>query len=168
MDTTNKLAGIKAMRIEALHRLFATRIVAGRETGSGAGAIFYCPETERFLLVLRSPDSDEPNTWCGLGGGIEQGETPDEAVRREASEEAGFDEQEPCDLYYIGIQKSPDFVFHNFLASVDEEFKPRLNAEHTDWQWVSWTHFPENMHPQMMKALNSEAGQRVLNKYTKQ
>lgn len=142
------------------------RIFAGRETGSGAGALFYAQDTGNFLLVLRSAEGDEPNTWCGLGGGIEEGEKPDEAVRRESWEEAKFPEEAPCDLRYIGCHEQPDFRFHNYLGLVPEEFTPVLNEEHTDHQWCSWDKFPKNMHPKMMEALGTEMGQRLLSQHT--
>lgn len=138
---------------------------AGRETGQGAGMIVYCDETGRFLLVKRSPTCDYPGTWCGLGGGVEDGEGLSEAVRREAFEEAQFPEDAPCDLHYIGCQESPGFEFHNYLGVVPEEFDPVLNNEHTEHQWCEWSDFPEEMHPCMMDALNSDEGQAVLEKH---
>lgn len=144
----------------------AARIYAGRETGQGAGALFYCDDTGRFLLVKRSEAGDYPGTWCGLGGGIEKGETPEEAVRREAYEEAQFPEDAPCDLRYIGCQESPDFKFHNYLGIVPEEFEPILNEEHTDHQWTSWNEFPKEMHPCMMEAFATNMGQKILEQHT--
>lgn len=144
----------------------ATRLRAGRETGQGAGALFYCEPTGRFLLVQRSDTCDQPGTWCGLGGGIEEGESPDEAVRREAWEEAQFPEDAVCDLRYVGCQEQPDFRFHNYLGVVPEEFEPILNHEHTDHQWVNWDDFPDNMHPKMMEAFGTDDGQQVLRDHT--
>lgn len=143
-----------------------TRLRAGRETGQGAGALFYAEDTGRFLLVKRSEVCDYPGTWCGLGGGVEPGEALDEAVRREAREEAQFPEDAPCDLHYIGVQKSPDFEFHNYLAVLPEEFDPVLNHEHTDYQWCHWEDFPDAMHPCMMDALNSRGGLLALINHT--
>lgn len=142
------------------------KIKAGRETGKGAGMICYCPATGRFLLMKRSTECDYPRTWCGLGGGVEEGEDLDEAVRREAYEEAGFPIDKPCDLKYIGCQKQPGFEFHNYLGLVNEEFEPQLNDEHTDYQWSEWENFPDKMHPLMMGALGSERGQQILNQHT--
>ena len=44
---------------------------------------------EKFLLQLRDniPTILAPNHWALLGGGIEQGESPEEAVKREINEE---------------------------------------------------------------------------------
>lgn len=154
------------IKIEASKRLLTTiRINAGRETGQGAGMLPYCEDTGRFLLVKRSDTCDQPGTWCGLGGGIEDGESPDEAVRREAWEEAQFPEESPCNLQYLGCQEQPDFRFHNYLGLVQEEFTPVLNHEHTDHQWVEWENFPEEMHPKMMEAFDTDEGRRLLNQH---
>lgn len=48
---------------------------------------------DRILLLRRS--GDDPigaDTWEGVGGNIERGETPEEALRREIREEAGLTE----------------------------------------------------------------------------
>lgn len=155
------------MKIEA-----ATRLKAGRETGEGAGAIFYCPETENFLILKRSDEGDAGGTWCGLGGGRDNDDSgkPEplhETVRREAWEEAQFDRRAACELRYIGCLKHPDgFKFHNYLGIVPEEFTPVLNEEHSDYQWCRWNGFPKEMHPGMMAVLNSPDGRQVLEEHT--
>ena len=44
----------------------------------------------RVLLARGSATSEFPGTWTLPGGGVEQGEHPDDAVRREFAEETGF------------------------------------------------------------------------------
>jgi 8-oxo-dGTP pyrophosphatase MutT (NUDIX family) len=144
------------LRIQAVARLRA-----GRETGRGAGAVFYCPATGRFLLVKRSDRGDDPGTWCCLGGGVDDDDPSFEhTVLREAQEEAGFSGE--CDLHFMYVCEQPDFSFYNYCAVVPEEFKPRLNDEHTEYQWVAREDFPEPMHEGFMEALNSDSGQSVL------
>ncbi len=144
------------------------RLNAGRETGEGAGGLYYCPDSENFLIMLLSDD----DTWCGLGGGRDridgQGFEPLETtVKREAFEEAGLDMDTPVRLIPVGIKHHPDgFKFHNYLALIEEEFLPVINDEHKSFQWVPYKDFPKNMHPGMMEVFHTPEGQRVLQQYT--
>lgn len=156
------------MKINACARL---RISAGRETGEGAGALFLCTSTGRYLLCKRSDDGDAPGLWCGLGGGRDRMENGDfeplqHTVRREAFEEAGFPMDAPADLHFVDESNTDGFKFTNFLCLVDREFTPTLNDEHTDYAWKKWTDFPEDqMHPQMMKAFDTRLGRLLRRKY---
>lgn len=144
-----------------------TRLKAGRETGSGAGFLPYCPATNRFFLMQRSNTGDEGGTYCGPGGGVEEGESPDEAARREASEECGFPEDAPCNLHYMGCIKSPDFEFHNFLGVVPSEFEPTLNHEHVSGDWYTKEEMAElDMHPGLLEAMEGPEGKALMDRMT--
>lgn len=43
----------------------------------------------RFLMIRRADGVIAPGRWCFVGGGIDLGETPAEAARREFREEVG-------------------------------------------------------------------------------
>lgn len=45
----------------------------------------------RFLMIQRSQQVRAPGKWCFPGGGIEPGETPEQAIVREFQEELGVD-----------------------------------------------------------------------------
>jgi 8-oxo-dGTP pyrophosphatase MutT (NUDIX family) len=49
------------------------------------------------LLLLFDPDPDRGGYWYPPGGRIEDGESPEEAARRELAEEVGLDVAEVCD-----------------------------------------------------------------------
>lgn len=143
------------------------RLLAGRETGEGAGALFYCSDTERFLLMLRGDDGDDGNLWCGLGGGRDDMEDIEHTVRREAFEEAGLDMDAEYELHHVGSKHYEDgFKFTNYLAVIPEEFLPIINEEHKSFQWVPFHEFPKEMHPGMMSVFQSPDGQRVLRQHT--
>jgi len=58
---------------------------------SAALIILYDSE-KRILLQHRSTDADRlPGYWAFFGGGIEEGETPEDAVRRETLEELKYE-----------------------------------------------------------------------------
>jgi 8-oxo-dGTP pyrophosphatase MutT (NUDIX family) len=154
------------MKIQALQRL-----MAGRETGEGAGALFYCLDTENFLILLRADDGDDGNVWCCLGGGRDNvngvPEDLETTVRREAFEEAGLPMDHPMELIHVGTKYYEDgFRFHNYLGLVKEEFLPIINEEHKSFQWVPWHEFPKEMHRGMMSVFNSPEGQAALKHYT--
>jgi 8-oxo-dGTP diphosphatase len=50
-------------------------------------------DDRRLLMHLRDdfPHIDHPGTWAGFGGATEDGETADEAIRREVLEETGIE-----------------------------------------------------------------------------
>lgn len=94
-----------------------------------AGILFECGP--RILLVHR----DDGLGWGFPGGGIEEGETPEEAARRETYEEIGLRYTRP--LLFWHVQEFAGIGFATFVADVDEQFIPRLNWEHDDYRWAT-------------------------------
>ena len=117
-------------------------------TQVGSGVMFVARDTGRMLFVKRSAECDSPGTWCGLGGGVEVGETIDQGCKREVFEEAGF--SSPFKLLPMYKDVQGDYVFHNHMAFIPKEFTPKLNHEHTDYMW---THqIPEPCHAGLLRA----------------
>ena len=110
----------------------------------GAGIILYCPETDKFLLGLRSQQVNEPGQWGTFGGKIEDGEDPKEAAIRETREE--IDYHGPISLRLLRIFKNANFEFYNYFGTVPREFKPRLDWENSDARWFRLDEFPKNLH----------------------
>jgi len=107
------------------------------------GVLFYCTKTKRFLLLHRSQYVYEPNTWGIVSGKLDDGENVEEAVKREAKEETGY---EVSNLFSSYVFKNHNFAFYNFISFVDEEFVPVLNWENQDYKWVKLEEFPDNLH----------------------
>ncbi|MCR4632407.1 MAG: 8-oxo-dGTP diphosphatase [Treponema sp.] len=57
-----------------------------------------------YLMLHRTKKENDYNhdKWIGIGGKFENGESPEDCVRREVFEETGL-EIAPCDLEYCGI-----------------------------------------------------------------
>jgi ADP-ribose pyrophosphatase YjhB (NUDIX family) len=117
----------------------------------GAGVMLQAPGN-RFLVLRRSQESDHPGTYCFPGGGVEEGETYEDAARRELHEETGFDYQGPL----AQVDDRDGFV--TFRAELPEEFDPELNDEHTEARWIEpGEHDAEPLHPGVRATL-SEMG----------
>jgi 8-oxo-dGTP diphosphatase len=81
------------------------------------GAYGVCRDDAGRVLLARNSDLSEfPGRWTLPGGGVEQGEHPDDAVVREFEEETGFE------VRLDGLR----------LVTADVERLPNGNLEHTD------------------------------------
>jgi len=118
-----------------------------------AAGILFCTPDRKILLLKRSGEGDHAREWALAGGGIEEGETPEQAALRELSEE--------CGMKYEG-ELSP--IFHTDDGNVDyttfvahvEEFTPKLNDEHTAFMWCDADDIPNKTHPGVKALLDSE------------
>lgn len=93
---------------------------------NGAKAFIKNKKTGKFLFILRDniPTIPYPNCWSIVGGGIEEGETPLEALKREIKEEID------AKVYNIKFirERAIKFQFKNETKSV----KGYLFVAHTD------------------------------------
>lgn len=113
-----------------------------------AGIAFF--HDGRVFLGKRGPNGDAPGTWAFPGGKIEQGESAEQAARRELYEEMGVEYRGR--LRKLGTT-SDGFV--TFGASMDHKSRPyvehlwirRVGDEHTDTGWFDFDKLPEPLHP---------------------
>lgn len=100
-----------------------------------AGIMIVCDKSgaEKVLLIRRA-EGDHVGDWCFPGGGVEEGETAEEAALRETNEEIGpaaFDNP----VFWTRTTKyGVDFT--TFIARAKNEFIPKLNHEHSAWMWA--------------------------------
>lgn len=100
-----------------------------------AAGICFLTGDGRVLLMRRAGDPQR-GTWAYPGGKIEDGETAEQAARREVREECGYDYTGP--LMPLGVNARG---FQGFAAQV-EPFAPELNDEHDAAQWASFDKLP--------------------------
>jgi 8-oxo-dGTP pyrophosphatase MutT (NUDIX family) len=99
-----------------------------------AGFVLFQAPDGRVLLLRRSETGDHVGEWDLPGGKVEGDENVAEAAIREVKEEIGLT---------VGLGRwlcrslQGEVDATTFIHSVNEEFVPQLNEEHTDWVWVS-------------------------------
>ncbi len=111
-------------------RCFAVSVVILRPAGSAF----------EFLLLRRT--GTLAGTWCQVAGAIEAGETAWQAGLREVEEETGlhpdrFYSADICEQFYEADRNAISLL-PVFVGYAPQEAPVRLNAEHSEFRWVSF------------------------------
>lgn len=145
-----------------LKRAYDEDAIAGATGGHAAGVLFIAPDGD-VLVLRRSPEEENFGGHWGLpGGGVDDGESPEDGALRECREEMGIDlaEAGPDHLRDLDKVVTPTGkVFHTFAMPVPKKFAPRLNDEHTGYAWASLDMLPRPLHPAVEKTLKERLGE---------
>lgn len=114
-----------------------------------AGCIIVAEDTGRWCLQQRSDTVSDPGVWSTWGGGVEPGETLEQAVSRELAEEGGY--TGPIQLEHLHQTSK----YATFIARVPQEFEPQINHESKDWCWADQDQLPKPLHPGLVEALSN-------------
>ena len=119
---------------------------------TGAGGIFYCRSTKRFLFLLRD-DSKYKHKWGFPGGKVEESETIVRGLEREIIEELGImlniEKIIPIELY---LSKDKGFEYGTYICIVENEF---LSESVSTLCWADLGHLPKNIHIGLKNTLNN-------------
>lgn len=113
---------------------------------TAAGILFV---HDGYVLLLKRAGAPHRGTWGFPGGGIEAGETPEQAARRETREEIGMTYDGPLRSLWV----SPD-GFECFGAALDERLPVELNHEHSAARWAWFDELPSPLHPSTIEELS--------------
>ena len=92
-------------------------------------------EGDRFLACQRPAHKARALLWEFVGGKVEPGETPEEALIRECREELAVTVQ-PKDVFMTVIHEYPDLTVRLILFNAAiAEGTPQL-LEHNDLRWI--------------------------------
>lgn len=142
---------------------------------AGAGVLYFCPEDNTILLLHRSNQVEDPNTWGIPGGAVkgtegyweEEDESPEYSEEKlrdsafsEVSEELGhFPEYDKEEGRHTTINNN--FHYTTFLVIVNLQQKGtisrniQLNWENDGFDWFRIDFLPENVHSGVEAAIQN-------------
>ena len=102
------------------------------------------------ILMLNRQNTSWMGSWNGVGGRINDGETPKDCIIREVLEETGIEMEDARDCGVVTwAADGKDFgSMHIFLAEVPKDYDyptPRGTEEGIlDWKMLDWMLHPDN------------------------
>jgi len=100
-------------------------------------AVAVIVNNDNKILLLKREDNSKiwmPNKWGLIGGAIEKGETPQQAIEREILEETQLDIKKFIKSF--SIQRNTDSIEHIFACRhKGEDTDVKLNKENTKYGW---------------------------------
>lgn len=106
------------------------------------GILILAKKTNRFLLLHRVKN---PRAWSTLAGKMEEGEKPEETIKREMLEEIGISANILNHMEEVGKVGS----HHVMIGIVDDEFEITNleKEENDDYGWFTENTLPTPIHP---------------------
>jgi 8-oxo-dGTP pyrophosphatase MutT (NUDIX family) len=153
-----KLAKIKSKpRADRQNPLADSEGTTNAQGQKVAAGVMFISRHGKVLVGLRAEPGAYHHHWGIFGGHHEHGESLEVTAIREVMEEAGYVISEPQRLQLIATTDDEETSFTYFVYTVDEPFVPRLNHEHTGYEWLAYGELPSNypLIPGLEDVLNS-------------
>lgn len=144
------------MKIYRLIKNFIYFILGKRTIGARILLI----QDNKILLVKHSYQDG----WYTIGGAVERGESPLEAIHRELEEEVGVKLHEPPKLfsvYYSNLEKRDDYVML-YIASHFSQADCK-SPEIADKKWFSLENLPSEVTPATSRRINEYLNKQPIN-----
>ena len=122
-------------------------------------------QNNKMLITQNGPNSDHPFTWEFPGGKIDQGESAEECIIREITEELNIEVRilqllQPI-IYDYGIKEIELIPFICQLVSGKIELR-----EHVDSKWIDFVTLKKvDLSDADKKLINEKINQSILKKY---
>lgn len=115
-----------------------------KTTVQAAGVLIKCVKTGNVFLLLRN---DKSPKWSLMSGGIDEGEKPIDALKREMYEEL-FVKANDVLFKYVRTEHIPEknMDFHYYEGFTNTEFKPILDHENLNFGWFSKDNLPRPLY----------------------
>jgi 8-oxo-dGTP diphosphatase len=113
---------------------------------AGIAALIWSPETKQYLLLRRSEQKDfARGAWECVTGRVDQGESFEDALRREVLEELRVEVQIEHILgtthFYRGEPiPENELVGVIYLCSLSDPTSIRISPEHSEYRWLLAVH----------------------------
>lgn len=117
--------------------------IASMFPDEAAGVALVTPASEALFLRY-GPDHPQAGTWAFPGGRLEDGESAEEAARREAKEETGTAPGDELRLLNRNADHGADYS--TFTHPIAEQFVPKLSDEHDEYRWAPLASPPQPLH----------------------
>jgi len=98
------------------------------------GGIIKAEDTNRYLILQRGIISGDYAKWHFVCGGVEEGESKEDAIKREVFEEIGYVINKGIKLKET--KHFPNYDFTYFDIIVPKQFTPKINYENMNYVWV--------------------------------
>lgn len=136
-------------------------------TNKAAGTYLFSKNTGKILLLFRSEACSDPNTWSIITGIVDEGESFEEAAKREIQEELNYSED--INLYKF-TEDIGKYDFESYIAFVDDEIDFDIDlSENTQAKWFSKQEFYEldNKHWGFNAVLEDESSKIIFDSFLK-